>query len=340
MPPVFSFPIPLSRAAFEELTSEEERPMPEAKDPRIPVMTFERSACGLYFFYKDERVFVVIVLPVAGLHEGHILTGFYGGVLSNFPRVNGAKWMLNGKCVDFKDGEQVFKAACTCAHMDPSDETSDKALNLIKVLNAVMSAKSPKSCKFAVRGIPKEEFDGEMWDRRSPDIMYFAQLWKLTDPLYFGFFKCISGLAKLYNIPFVRCFFFEAASTDDLIWGTGLSVDGMFDALTLNVASPEWCFHRGYPKPYNGKNQLGEALDLAFTSMFGANGERSDCTLEEYCELIGGDCPLFSYDPELFVEQGDHKRARILSEDSASPAKTDDSDADAGIGLLQRCLSE
>lgn len=331
MPPVFSLPIPLSRAAFEELTSEEPRPMPDAKDPRIPTMVFEKSECGLYLSYGDERVCVVIVLPVLGVHEGHILTMFYGGVLSNFPRVLGAEWMLNGKRVHFKNGEQVFKAACVCAHVDPSDETSPKALNLIKVLKDVMSATSPKACKFAVRGIPETDFDTEMWDRRSPEIMYFAQLWKLTDPLYFGLFKCIAGLAKDNNIPFVRCFFFEA-TTQDSIWGTGVSVETMFAAVKANVDKPEWCFHRGYPKPYEGKNQLGEALDLAFTSMFGAHGERSDCTLEEYRELIGADCPLFSYDPELFVEQGDPKRARTVSSGSSSAE-------DADSFAIERCDS-
>jgi hypothetical protein len=66
--------------------------------------------------------------------------------------------------------------------------------------------------------------------------------------------------------------------------------------------------------------------------MFGVHGERSDCTLEDYRELIGAECPLFSYDPELFVEQGEPKRAR--TSDSPTPS-TEDADPLA----FERCNS-
>lgn len=331
--------------------------MPEAKDPRIPLMTFQKSACGRYFYFNDDRVCVVIVLPVVGVHDGHILTCFYGGVLSNFPAVVGASWTINGKPVAFKNAEQVFKAACVCGHIDPADETSPKALNLLTVLNAVMSAKSPNECKCAPGGIPRDEFDSAMWDEISPSVMFHAQLWKLMDPVYFGFCQHIGQSAVAYGIPLCRCFFFEAAGLKDVRWGTGLTVGEMFDAITSNLDDPKWHFTDGAwdaQLPFDGKNLLGKSLDSAFCTAFGSNGIRLTSDVEIYREFVGSDFPVFVYHPSssdhaeldpLSHDQGHAKRARTGSDGSVDDALRTSSDSDSdccgsGVMMVGRSFSE
>lgn len=349
MSAVYSLPIPLSRAAFDVLTSEEDRPMPKAKDPSIPHMTFQKSDCGLYHFFMDERVCVIIVHAVAGVHPGMILTCFYGGVLSNFPRVLDAEWTINGKLVAFKDAEQAFKAACVCGHMDAADETSPKALNLLKVLNTVMSAESPRECKRATDGIPREEFDSVMWDDLSPEVMFQAQLWKFKDSAYYNFVQVVAKEALSRDIPMDRCLFFEAAGKDDMRWGAGLTVREMFDAVTTNLANPAWHFSDlswDAKPPFPGTNWLGGSLNSAFLTAVGGNGERIGWTVEQYRELVGSDFPVFGYTPSCDVEQGDLKRARTEpdsranSQDALRTSSDSDCDERCPPALVGRTCSQ
>ena len=306
--------------------------MPLAKPAGFPDMVFNKSECGRYFFYKDEKLSVIIVPPSESNPDGLVLTNFYGGMLSNFSRVvipEFAMWVINGKRFNPKNGEQVFKAACVVAHMDPTDETSDKALHLLSVLKAVMSAPSPKECKRATYAIPKEDFDGDMWDAISPNVMTLTQIWKCMDPEFFGFYKAIAHQAASHGIPFSRCRFTEAAGADDFIWGCGLSVEEMFNGLTSNLDDKVWNLRVYNQKPYKGKNLLGESCGWAFQELIGIDGEFLDETVDKFRERIGLECPVFSFE--------ETKRSRTLSSDEPVFSRTLSNSSDEPV--FSRTLS-
>lgn len=294
--------------------------MPSAKPPGFPAaMVINRSECGRYFYYLDEKFSMVIVPKSVSNPTGLILSNFYGGLFSNFPKVvipDSAMWEINGKRFNPKNGEQVFKAACVVSHMDPTDETSPKALHLLDVLKAVMSSPSPKECKRATYAIAKEDFDAVTWSSISCNVMTLAQLWKCMDPEFHGFYKAIAHQAVSYGIPFSRCLFTEAAGKEDFIWGCGLSVQEMFEGLTSNLDDKVWNFLVHDQVPFKGTNFLGECCNDAFKEVVGVEGEFLHETVEQFRERMGVDCPVFS-----FV---DTKRARTGSSDSCAefPSRT------------------
>jgi hypothetical protein len=244
-----------------------------------------------------------IIFPTTANPEGLAVSSFYGDGWSNFRAVGGggAKWRLEDEPMDFKCGEQVFKAAAVVAQMDPADETSSKAELLRQVLENVMTATTPKECKFAVFKIPEDMFDSGAWDDGAAEYaMYETQKWKCMSPDFHAMMKRAGKEAEYYGVE--RLYFVEAAGTDDLRWGCGLTVDDFHAAVTANVECPDWlCMKSGSPFP--GKNLLGEALTLASKVVLGERFEYLNETVEEYVARIGTTCPLFALAPSVAVFQ-------------------------------------
>ena len=328
-------PIVLSNAAFQVLTSDEPRPMPDAKDPGIPVMTFQQSSCGLFYYYIDdeERFAVITVPPVEGRHDGYQLTMFYRKMFSNFARIDGAvPWEINGRVVDYKIAEQVFKAACVAVHMDPTDETSDKAVHLLKVLESVMSATSPKKCKDAPRAIPKEDFQHEKWDTVSFDVMKMAQLWKCTDPKFYNLMQLLGQKAREYSIKPTNCYIFEAAGVEDELWGCGPTVAELYNSAVSNMHNETWAFPMKSPVPFTGQNKLGMALNESFLDVVGKDGEFIGRPIEDYRALFtGAKCELFVCAPAS-SEESPSKRARSMSDSNSSAPAEVEQDAACSFG--------
>ncbi len=244
-----------------------------------------------------------IIFPTAANPAGLAVTSFYGDGWSNFRAVGegGAKWRLEEEPMDFKCGEQVFKAAAVVSQMDPADDTSFKAALLHTVLQNVMTAKAPKECKRAVFEIPNTVFDSSMWDAGAAEyVMYETQKWKCMAPSFHAMMKRAGKEAEYYGVE--RLYFVEAAGTDDLRWGCGLTVDEFHASIVANVESPDWLSMKS-ESPYSGKNLLGEALTHASKVVLGENFEYLKETVEEYVARIGVVCPLFVLAPQVVEDK-------------------------------------
>lgn len=302
-------PLYVSDAALAIMTVSRPR-MAEAKDPQIPFMTFERSSCGLFLFYYDERFLVIAVLPRAGF-AGCVIVAFYQRALSNFAAVEGARCLIDGKEVHFTIAEQLFKGACVVAHMKEGDSTSDEALLLLKALETVMSATNPVDCKKAPSVI--KPFDSAMWDKVSRGVMTSAQDWKCMDPRYYDLMQCVGTLAKDNGIPVNAVYFFEAADDKDMKWGCGLSVKGLYDWVVTNVEDSEWLTSFTARCAHPGTNYLGLSLNETFLKVVGTDGCFLGRSVEDYRESTGYTFPCFTYVGEK------HKRG---------PSSADEEDED------------
>ena len=307
----------VSDAALAVMTEPHPR-MTEAKDPQIPFMTFERSACGRYLFYFDAKFVVLVVLPRADF-PGCIIVAFYQRMLSNFASVEGARCLINGKEVDFSITEQFFKAACVLMHMQEEEGGSTNE-EILDALKTVMSAPTPVVCKNATRKIPV--FDGAAWDRVSYGVMCSAQDWKCMDSKYHDLMQNIGSLAKTHGIPMQSVCFLEAAGNNDMRWGCGLSAKQVSDAVEVNIGDPKWLSEFVFNQEYPGMNHLGLALDATFLKVVGSDGCFIGRSVEDYREAVGYSFPCFTYAgdkhkraSEVDTEDGgDAKRTRSLSD--------------------------
>ena len=280
-------------------------------------IVLKKSECGGYLSFHEPGSFSVIVIPPTESHAEGLAVSIFGSkqVWSNFLCNTGVFWTINGESVSFKNAEQVFKAACVIAHMDPDDETTPTAGVLLDVLAAVMSAKSPAECKAASNAIPKGYFDAAKWDSMSFYPMVKAQELKCTGDVYYENMQMIGSLAKNYGVK--RCYFAEAIGDRDNRWGTGLTVDDMTQAVIDHVRDPVWLnMGLGTVLPFPGKNLMGEALTAASRVVLGKDFEFVGASLDDYIVRIGTVCPLFSYvateSTSLELEEGASvtKRAR------------------------------
>lgn len=349
MPAVHSkslLPIPLSKEAFEVLTRNDiTRSMPETNDPEFPEIIFTASPCGRFssFIDGEKRLAIVNVYPVLGRHEGYQVVAFYKRTLSNFSRLNGAMdWMINGKIVDWIVCERLFKAACVGLHMDPKDETSPKAHHLLNVLESVMSSVSPLECKLATRAIEKQDFEFQKWDDISSEVMYKGQLWKFTDPVFYNFAQLLASEAVKLSIPPRNCYFMEAAESKDMLWGNGMSVEGVFRDVIENLSNDKWTKPTVEPLPFFGLNELGHAINLAYLKVIGESGENIGKPVEDYRALYKDvEWGLFTYSPPS-DEGSPAKRARTLSstEDSSLADEQEDLEGSSSVSLGRTCSAD
>lgn len=327
------YPLKISKATFECLTSNVPRLMPDAPMPSKCNIQLKKSDCGKYLICHEPGSFsVIFVLPCETNPDGLALTIFGSKqVWSNFLCNTGVWWTINGEYVKFKNAEQVFKAACVICHMDPDDSTSPQALQLLDVLAAVMSAESPSKCKAATSAIPPNVFDGTKWDEMSFYPMVKAQELKCTGDVYYENMQAVGTLAKEHGIR--RCYFAEAIGDRDKRWGTGLTVDDMTLAVIDHVQDPVWVkMGLGVPLPFPGKNLMGEALTVAARFVLGNDLEFVGTPSDDYIDRMGRVCPLFFYSTEDSPQKDDKrpgmtenviepdsgsspKRARIMSDD-------------------------
>jgi predicted NAD-dependent protein-ADP-ribosyltransferase YbiA (DUF1768 family) len=341
----------LTEAAFKRLTSGPHRHNMVDKDSKSSlhsffVMTLKQSAAGDCYTYKDERLSVVVTLPIPGGRRGSFKTVFFREGFSNFTGIHAppteatsvfsptapvgeslkeatlawglalaedepagertfAPCVVAGEQINFFNGEMMFKAACAVSQMDPDDTSSPKALAQLAVLDAVMSASTPLECKNATRGLP---LDKAAWDEAAPDVMLGVQLWKCMDPEFHAAMTMVGCHAVEHGIPMDRCFWYEAAKVlkddgtekfNDLIWGTGHTVDEMH-TMTLANLDEDWL--TGLP----GKNGLGVALTHAFRRVVGLRGEFLGATVQQYIARVGEESSCFTHYPS-------DKRARTDS---------------------------
>lgn len=323
------FPLAISKATFECLTSRVPRPMPEASLPETYHITMQKSECGgYYFFHEAERFSIFVIPPTEANPDGLVLENFFKKLWSNFLHNTGIEWTIHGEPVRFKNAEQVFKSTCVVSHMDPDDDSSANAQLFAKVLEATMSAKSPVECKFAPNAIPKELFQATKWDYMSYYPMYEAQKLKCTGDAYHDHMQFVGRLAKEYGIKQDRIYFTECAGARDTRWGTGLTVDEMTQAVIEHVRDPAWLNmgRPGHPLPFPGKNLLGEALADVSRVVLGDKLQYLGEDVDDYVLRIGTVCPLFVYTPSsstagdadevILIEDGNSpKRARTGSEE-------------------------
>ena len=329
----------LTEAAFNLLTCDCNPPMVKINESDFPKdIVFSRSECGTQLYYLSDYVSILILLPVEGVRaEGSLHYMFYRRTDSNFSAIHGAAITINGTPVSkLHCGEQLFKAACVLLHMqeDPAedvckegDDYAARTANRLAVLSHVMGAASPADCKGATSAL--KPFYPQLWDMASFDVMVQVQNWKATDPEHHAFKKFLGSLCKDYSIPFANVGIYEATTPDDkgrvdLIWGTGVGVADMLNAIRaqpdLAWYAPEGGLVEDESRPYKGKNRLGRALQLAFQSVVGKAGEHLDESLADFVERIGTESPIFEYAPVW--ERTGSKFARTLSTSDVGDCRT------------------
>lgn len=310
------FPLPISRATFECLTSSEPRIMTDARIPSEHNIVLEKSTDGGYYSFHDAGRFSIFVVPPTETNpNGLILENFYQYYWSNFLLNTGIWWTINGQSIRFKCAEQVFKSTCVISHMDPEDDTSADARMFAMVLESTMSAKSPLDCKRAPNAIPKNLFQAQKWDDMSYFPMVEAQKLKCTGDVYHRHMQFLGSLAKEHGIKADRIYFTECAGDRDLRWGNGLKLDEMTELVHKNIKDPVWLHMgvSGHSLPFPGANLLGRALVDTCKIVLGENLEFVGEDVDGYIARVGTACPLFVYTPSDDAEG--------LSSSDASPLK-------------------
>ncbi len=284
----------LTRSAFELLIAPHD-PM-TCKQPNFPEITLTTSECGKFKFFKQEKFFIVIFI------NGTMVVGFFGGNISNFSNID-VVYNINGKDVVIECGEKAFKASCAVAHLNHDDDSLNE--NVLEVLKAVLNAPEPKKAKSATSKL--EKFDTEMWDEKSPEVMYKVQLLKFKDPKFRAFMLSLAQLAKDNGVDVDRCFFTEASGELDGKWGTGpgANVEELFSTICKEGDTAKLLDNLMDPKKrrnpedsiFVGSNGLGKAVDKAFRDLVGKDFQSLSETAEEFAARIEkfGGFELFEY---------------------------------------------
>ena len=174
---------------------------------------------------------------------------FYRSTLSNFVR------MAHGECpvpvaggdpIHFSCPESLFKTACLLLHQDGISEET--------VLGAA-KATNPKDVKLSTARL--DNFQVTKWNEISRKVMEYAQRARLQELPCFDFFKALQRLAEAHEVSDVH--FAEAAGDNDLLWGTGRTVEEtVSDLSAYEGALTQYLLRQ------RGHNRLGTALDAAF----------------------------------------------------------------------------
>lgn len=330
----------LTHSAFKRLTDGPHRHNMVDKDAKSSLREFRNMTVrktGDLYVYKSERLSFVVVPPIPGVYKGSIETSFFRESFSNFTGIRPpppaqqevpvlalveppaqqevavlartfAPCMVNGRQLDFFNGEMMFKAACAVSQMDHDNTTDAKAVAQLAGLDAVLSASTPQQCKSATRTLP---LDQKLWDEASLDVMFGVQLWKCMDPDFHAAMIMVGHHALEFGIPMDRCFWYETAKElkedgsvkfNDLIWGCGYTTDEMHEVV---MADPQG------KHDLPGQSGLGQVLRNAFLRVVGKNGEFMDTSVHDYIERTGTESTIFCYYPE-----SDLKRARTDSSDA------------------------
>jgi predicted NAD-dependent protein-ADP-ribosyltransferase YbiA (DUF1768 family) len=283
----------LSKQAFDALLKPRSA-MPGCRAPNFPNLdAMEESACKRFLYCKTPTFLLIVD---RGMHE--MLCAFQMQTFSNFVAADMVCTIKEGVQCGFRCGEQAFKAACALLHLDPRDDALRRhEEDNLKVLDRILHAEKPSIAKTATMKL--KGFKREEWDRVSFDAMYWAQLMKLQVPEFRDFIRKIARIAQANGVEKARdCLFAEA--TDDAVWGTGVGVQEIFDAVLKEESGI-----------YTGRNGLGKAIAKAFVKLMGDDFEHID---EEW----GASLPFFF---ELEEEKPALKRTCSLDDDEEPAPK-------------------
>ena len=277
----------LTRATLDVLLKPRQ-PM-TCRAPEFPTIILTESECKTFKFFQTPHFFVVVFPATRTMH-----CAIYKHTFSNFVGAN-IQLDVGGEQVSFRCGEEAFKAACAMIHLDLPDISSNE--NNLQVLETILNADEPKVAKKA--GSKIKGFKQDAWNAMSFNVMRSIQMLKFGDPKFRDFALGLAQIAKDNDILIENCFFMEATSDDDL-WGTGVSIDDVFSQTCKDGVAT-----------FKGRNLLGKAISEAFVALVSDNYVGLDETMDEFVARVSskGGFTLFELEGEPSA-----KRAKLAAD--------------------------
>ena len=358
----------LSTKAYELLIAS--RNATVCKDPCFidpSTIAFTSFSGGKY--YKDEKRFIIVLSKTATCPAA-LLNGFYRTDLSNFSKTDEVEIhcknpSLTPKQVEIIDkinnakygcGEKRFKLACAAFHLKPDDDLNE---NNLKVVSAILDAAEPAKAKAATFKL--ENFNKD-WDQVARGAMDWAQMNRLRDPPTYKYLLSLAQIAKDHDVEPKDFFCCEATqdtpATDavpatadspakearkaqkaDRIWGTGIGLDGLFEAIVTEGNTE--VLHKtmsGYKRSagdtfypiFEGKNGLGLSIKSTFERLCGVHYE---CRFEEQWETINRIQALDGFDFLKYEPDVEPQAKRSCSRESPEPGEISQRSSSEAVGI-------